>query len=487
MQRVVIIGGGIAGTSCAEYINAYSSSMDIEVLIIAASDVVKSAVTTKKITSIMKEMDVLESSLGSFEKQFHNVSVFTGSVTEVLADEKIVKTKDKSFKYDKLCICTGAIPNTIKMDNINDTTRSNIIYIRDTDTVKQLKEKLANARKMIVIGNGGIALELVYEVSNCDITWCIRHDYIGNTFLDKGAATFFLPSLHGNAKSSNGKSKKFEQTIFRRRMYEAEREFIQGDGKEFGVAGSALGPDWSSRQNLQGCKSTSSKINIRYNCEPKRIFSCHDQALKEKIYVELATGEVIGGDVVVCATGASPNLPFSILSKSQIKLSEDGGIFVDNNMRSNINDIYAAGDVCSPSFTETKHWFPMKLWTQGWQMGAYSGKCIVENFKNQDLLADICFELFTHATTFFGFKVCLLGCYNAQNLKADKCELLFRCTRGVEYIKIVLKDDRVQGAILIGETDLEETVENLILNQLNVGFIKDHLLDPNVDIEDYFD
>lgn len=72
-----------------------------------------------------------------------------------------MKTKDKSFKYDKLCICTGAIPNTIKMDNINDTTRSNIIYIRDTDTVKQLKEKLANARKMIVIGNGGIALELV--------------------------------------------------------------------------------------------------------------------------------------------------------------------------------------------------------------------------------------------------------------------------------------------------------------------------------------
>lgn len=49
-------------------------------------------------------------------------------------------------------------------------------------------------------------------------------------------------------------------------------------------------------------------------------------------------------------------------------------------------------------------------------------------------------------------------------------------------------DGRLQGAILIGETGLEETFENLILNQLDLSEIGGaNLLDPDVDIEDYFD
>jgi hypothetical protein len=43
------------------------------------------------------------------------------------------------------------------------------------------------------------------------------------------------------------------------------------------------------------------------------------------------------------------------------------------------------------------------------------------------------------------------------------------------------------GAVLIGETDLEETVENLILNGTLVAQIGIKMLDPAVDIEDYFD
>lgn len=46
---------------------------------------------------------------------------------------------------------------------------------------------------------------------------------------------------------------------------------------------------------------------------------------------------------------------------------------------------------------------------------------------------------------------------------------------------------RVIGAVLIGDTDMEETFENLILNRLDISHIEDSLLDPEVDIEDYFD
>ena len=57
----------------------------------------------------------------------------------------------------------------------------------------------------------------------------------------------------------------------------------------------------------------------------------------------------------------------------------------------------------------------------------------------------------------------------------------------MEYVKIVIHEGKVYGALLIGETDLEETFENLILNQIDVSPFGEDLINPDIDIEDYFD
>jgi hypothetical protein len=74
-------------------------------------------------------------------------------------------------------------------------------------------------------------------------------------------------------------------------------------------------------------------------------------------------------------------------------------------------------------------------------------------------------------TSFFGFKVILLGLYepfpfpcrrsrsdlrrfNAQGLGDDHRDLI-RIKPGEEYVKFVLHNGRLVGAMLIGETDLE--------------------------------
>lgn len=62
-----------------------------------------------------------------------------------------------------------------------------------------------------------------------------------------------------------------------------------------------------------------------------------------------------------------------------------------------------------------------------------------------------------------------------------------RITEREEYVKVITKDGKVRGAVLIGETDLEETLENLILNQTDISHIEDDFLNPQVDLEDYFD
>lgn len=80
----------------------------------------------------------------------------------------------------------------------------------------------------------------------------------------------------------------------------------------------------------------------------------------------------------------------------------------------------------------------------------------------------------------------LIGDFNTKKLD-EPFELNLRITERREFVKIITKNGRVHGAVLIGETDLEETVENLILNQTDISHIEGSLLDPNVDLEDYFD
>lgn len=83
-------------------------------------------------------------------------------------------------------------------------------------------------------------------------------------------------------------------------------------------------------------------------------------------------------------------------------------------------------------------------------------------------------------------QVVLLGLYNGQRL-GNEYEILLRMTKGLEFVKVIVKNGQIQGAILIGETDLEETMENLILNGTDVTPYGEDLLNPDIDIEDYFD
>jgi thioredoxin reductase len=46
----------------------------------------------------------------------------------------------------------------------------------------------------------------------------------------------------------------------------------------------------------------------------------------------------------------------SVLSL-KFDLDDDGAFCVDKNMKTTIDDIYAAGDVCAVRWNESQHWF----------------------------------------------------------------------------------------------------------------------------------
>ena len=81
--------------------------------------------------------------------------------------------------------------------------------IRDTETVFNFQEKLKNSRKVLIIGNGGIATELVYEIENCDIVWAIKDERLEEKRYENKLNADLVTMLRaepGDEKDHNGKN-----------------------------------------------------------------------------------------------------------------------------------------------------------------------------------------------------------------------------------------------------------------------------------------
>lgn len=485
----LVVGGGIAGVTCAEQL-ALQCTED-NVFLLTAAPLIKAATNVKQVLRTLEEFDVEEKESSSLERQYPNIRVISSAVRELKAEQQQVITEDgRHYTYDRLCLCAGARPKLINDGN------PYVLGIRDTDSAKTFQCRLAKAKRVVIVGNGGIALELVYEIEGCEVIWAVKDKSIGNTFFDAGAAQFLIPQLSSDKAETPLACKRTKYTT----ALPAERKESR--------LGSALGPDWHEGMNLKAAKEFSHCVHLEMECEVQRVLlsdefkqlnvpahtvphriapehSATSGIVEWPVYVELTNGKLYGCDFIISATGVVPNVePF--LPGNNFDIGEDGGLKVDDHMRTSVPNVYAAGDICTAAWTPSPLWQQMRLWTQARQMGWYAAKCMVADHLGEKIEMDFCFELFAHVTKFFNYKVILLGKYNAQGLALDY-ELMLRCTKGQEYVKVVMQNGRMVGAVLIGETDLEETFENLILNQMDLSAYGENLLDPNIDIEDYFD
>ncbi|XP_074643030.1 pyridine nucleotide-disulfide oxidoreductase domain-containing protein 1-like [Tubulanus polymorphus] len=485
---LIVVGGGIAGVTCAQSLSFLQT--ESRILLISASPLIKAVINYKQLTKVLEEFDVEEKPSSYLESNYPNVKVIHAVVTDLdSVGHKIYTDNDSVYRYRKLCLCAGGRPKIVVEDN------PYVLGIRDTESVRTFQRKLTDARRVVIVGNGGIATELVYELENVEIVWAIKDESITATFIDVGAAEFFLASLNERKATARFRPIKREKYVVSGGETSANED----------VKGSALGPDWHTGYELKGLSDEQRSVHVEYKVEVRRILTQSEFMCEENlrnflvtsnpsdrtdwwpVYVELTNGKIYGCDFVVSATGVKPNRdPFA--KSNNFTISADGGLMVDDKMRTSIADVYAAGDLCAPTWEPAKHWLQMKLWTQARQMGIYAGKCIDADLRGRirEMTLDFCFEIFTHVTQFFGYKVVLLGKFNAQDLGNDY-HVLLRTTEGREYVKAVMHDGRMQGAILIGETDLEETFENLILNQMDLSRYGEDLLHPDIDIEDYFD
>ncbi|KAJ0179236.1 hypothetical protein K1T71_004948 [Dendrolimus kikuchii] len=465
----LVVGGGIAGVTCVETLAILHPEESL--VLITASTLVKNVSNVSFFAKTIVKFDVNETEATSLQKIHPNLKIVYDSLKHVDTRNCLATTETGIIiQYHVICICTGGIPRLISDSNNNNR----IIGIRDTESVKDFQEKLKTGRKMLIVGNGGIASEIVHATSGIQKIWVVRDDYISATFIDPGAAEFFQDTF----KKLDVDGQK-ENTIVKRHIF-TEEDTVISLNKDLKSA--ALGPDWYRK--LEGVKTAggTQELEIIYRVEIKDVKEVTNK--EYPLEVELTNGKIIECDFVISATGVEPAVNFSW--DKQPDRGPDGGLSVNEFQETTIANVFAAGDVAYAAWKQAPHWFQLRLWTQARQMAGMAGKAMHAKVTNQDVLQDFCFELFTHCTTLFGYRVILLGKYNGQGLGNDY-EILLRTTPRYEYIKFVLQNGKLQGAILIGETDLEEMCENLILDQIDLTPFGDDILNPDIDIDDYFD
>ena len=278
-------------------------------------------------------------------------------------------------------------------------------------------------------------------------------------------------------------------------------------------------------------------LSIETNCEIKDVVPFVENGCKNAT-VHLTNNTSVSDVVVVAAcVGVEPNgcdlFGDEATAKETfgfVKSDGNNNMFITDGMRvtetfelelsNKPNVFFAAGDcaLCERrNEDKSTNWFQMRSWSQAAQSGAQCARSMLR-VDGYEYGLGFNFELFTHSTTFFGLKVVLLGSFNLQKFlpEADEKDVRILSRKFIDdddasgtsndaagknkedvfssslcsnssFIRVVTYKGKVVGAVLVGETNLEETFENLIQDKIDVSHLECDLLDPDVDIEDYFD
>ncbi|KAI6184190.1 hypothetical protein M3Y97_00569700 [Aphelenchoides bicaudatus] len=481
----IVVGGGIAGVSCMlELIESAEQNDEIEFIFVCGkSGFIKTVENYEKLGIYMEKFDVKNEVpsqeffkskkvcglLVAFYKSQFSFQIFMEDV--ILWEPNrmaILLTNLQTIHYSRLCISTGAVPKTLAQHPMDS-----VIQIRDIDSIEDLQSKLAKSRRVVIVGTGGIAMELAYELKNIEVYWASKSAYVGAPFFD---ATIGLAlEERFNRGRVEGETKK---------EVKLNRYSIESDGQPAKTnklnMGCSLGPNWLAKLE-QPVKQERKRTLTIMRCVQVVNYNKYDPTGREgrnwNVYVEFENGQVVGCDFVIEALGVTPASVWKAWCP-ELNVADDSSIEVNENMRTNIDGTYACGDIATIKRKETpRTWKQMRLWTQARITGLFAGRCMAD----PDLQLDSWFEMFSHVTTFAGQKIVLLGDFLAE-------------TNDVEHVfgehtltRIVIENNRIIGAILVGDTGLDEVFETLILNSFNVSDLPRPIVNQQIDLADYFD
>lgn len=180
--------------------------------------------------------------------------------------------------------------------------------------------------------------------------------------------------------------------------------------------------------------------------------------------IALSNGETLVADAYVAATGVKPNVEF--LEGSGLDI--DWGIHVDRRMRTNVANIWAAGDVAETFDRLSGSRYVHAIWPNAVAQGEVIGRDML------GYATDYAGAERMNSMKHLGLPVMAAGEVNGEEV--------LRHRAGDSLRKIVLTDGRIVGFRLVGDIRAAGTYRALMLKRSDVREYGNGLLDPRFHI-----
>jgi nitrite reductase [NAD(P)H] large subunit len=186
-KKYVIIGGGIAGQTAADYLRKKDTNAEITIIAKEPYPYYSRIWLPSYITGEKS----LEKLILRKEKwyQDHNIKLMLNTnVTKIdqEAHEIILENNPNRISYDKCIITTGSNPRKLPFGNVNAKGMFTLRNIEDADNIKEYI-KSNNVKNSLVIGGGLLGIELGYHLLDLGlkVTICEIADYLLPRQLDE--------------------------------------------------------------------------------------------------------------------------------------------------------------------------------------------------------------------------------------------------------------------------------------------------------------
>jgi nitrite reductase (NADH) large subunit len=188
--------------------------------------------------------------------------------------------------------------------------------------------------------------------------------------------------------------------------------------------------------------------------------------------VRTTKGKILKTNLVIFCTGMRPNVNF--LHGSGLDIEK--GILVDNTLKTNDNNIYAAGDVAQVNVPE----YGEHVLRQNWYESAKMGEVAALNMIGES--ATYYPAVRYHCTNITGIPYACIGELSPKSKLRKEYEVMHsNCKKTNNHKLFILKRNKITGASFFGERNSALIVKELAEKGVDVSSAKKQLLEENFD------
>ncbi|HBB30186.1 MAG TPA: NAD(P)/FAD-dependent oxidoreductase [Clostridiales bacterium] len=397
-DRIIIIGGGIAGISAIKAIRETDSTIEIHMISNEKFYPYNRLRLTKGLFGNLSSEDILLQKKEWYEINKVNLHIDKEVTWIDVKEHEVILNDGDKLNFSKLLLASGAHNFTPPIEGIE---KENVYTIRHLEDAWAVKEVVSAKKKPLIIGGGIQGLETAWELN--------QH------------------------------------------------------GEEVAIA-----------------EIQSRLMPMQLDIRASQILRNIIEGYNIKVYLEMQVYKILGGnevtgvsgenglqiscDMVVYNAGIRPNINF--LKDTPIQYNK--GVIVNNKMETSVEDIYAAGDVVE---------FGGRTFGL-WNIAIEQGKAAGCNMVGMDMV----YKNIVPVTTLNAFGISL---FSMGNVDEDKCHysLIEESEYDKAYKRIFIHDNKIVGAIVIGDTKKSPILKSAIENQTLIDkfdlykvFVKDEMI-----------